>query len=196
MLGGGRPVGVHGGHVLGVGLAPPADHEPLDDGLRLVYLALRDHGQALAAGGLGDVGQGHDGGAGEVVTGLVGVDVQERFQAPDGGEHGQRGLHVHADVTGVDGDGERLGGRQTGVEGAVHEQAPDVAEGDVTDEVLDVDAPVAQGAALLVRFGDLGLECDDSLEPGYEVGHQAAPREVSDRWCVRWDDQVSGGWGG
>ena len=38
------------------------------------------------------------------------------------------------------------------------------------DEVLDVDAAVAQRAALLVGFGDLGLERDDALEPGQEVG--------------------------
>ncbi|CAM5482179.1 hypothetical protein SGLAM104S_09257 [Streptomyces glaucescens] len=75
----------------------------------------------------------------------------------------------------VHGDGERLGGRQPGVEGAVDEQAPDVAEGDMADQVLDVDAPVPEGTALLVRFGDLRLERDDSFESGYEVGHQAAP---------------------
>ena len=184
VLGGGRPVGVDGRDVLGVGLAAPADHEAFDDGLGLVDLALRDHGQALAAGGLGDVRQGHDGGAGEVVAGLLVVDVEERACRPQhGGEHGERGLDVDADVAGVDRDRERLGGRQAGVEGAVDEQAPDVAEGDVADQVLDVDAAVAQGAALLVRFGDLRLERDDSFEPGYEVGHQAAPRDVCDRWC-------------
>ncbi|MGX1252034.1 hypothetical protein RKD48_004545 [Streptomyces ambofaciens] len=31
------------------------------------------------------------------------------------------------------------------------------------DQVLDVDAAVAKGAALLVGFGDLRLEGDDSL---------------------------------
>ena len=108
------------------------------------------------------------------------VDVEEGLEAPDGGEHGQRGLDVDADVAGVDGDGERLGGRQAGVEGAVDEQAPDVAEGDVADQVLDVDAPVPECAALLVRFGDLRLERDDSFESGYEVGHQAAPLDVCD----------------
>jgi hypothetical protein len=169
--------------VLGVGFAAPADHEALDDGPGLVDLALRDHGVALAAGGLGDVGEGHDGGAGEVGAGLLLVDVQEGLEAPDRGEHGQRGLDVDADVAGVDGDGERLGRRQAGAEGAVDEQAPDVAEGDVADQVLDVDAAVSERAALLVRFGDLRLERDDSFEPGYEVGHQAAPLDVCDRGC-------------
>ena len=40
------------------------------------------------------------------------------------------------------------------------------------DEVLDVHAAVAQRAALPVRLGDLGLECDDTLEAGDEVGHR------------------------
>src|SRR5690606_41630849 len=93
------------------------------------------------------------------------------------------GLHVDPYVTGVHGDGERLGGRQAGVEGAVDEQAPDVAEGDLAHQILDVDAPVPESAALLVRFGDLRFERDDSFEPGYEVGHQAAPRDVGDGWA-------------
>jgi predicted Rossmann-fold nucleotide-binding protein len=50
----------------------------------------------------------------------------------------------------------------------------------VADQILDVDAPVPECAALLVRFGDLRLERDDSFESGYEVGHQAAPRDVYD----------------
>ncbi len=185
VFGRGRPVGVDRLHVLGVGLAAPADHEPFDDGGGLVDLPLGDHRGALPARGLGHVGEGHDGGAGEVRAGLLGIDVEEGFEAPDGREHGERGLDVDADVAGVDGDRERLGGRQAGVEGAVDEQAPDVAEGHVADQVLDVDAPVPQGAALLVGFGDLRLERDDSFESGYEVGHRAAPRDVYDGTCGR-----------
>jgi hypothetical protein len=181
VLGGGRPVGVDGGHVLGIGLAPPADHEPLDHGLRLVDLTLRHHRQTLTARRLGDVRQGHHGRTGQIVPGLLDVDVQQRFQAPHRREHGQRRLDVHADVTGVHRNGERLGGRQSGIEGTVDEQPPHVAEGDMADQVLDVDAPVAEGAALLVRFGDLRFERDDSFESGYEVGHQAAPHDVCDR---------------
>src|SRR5262245_59666918 len=58
----------------------------------------------------------------------------------------------------------------------------------MTDQVFDVDTPVPQGTALLVRFGDLRLERDDSLEPGYEVGHQAAPRAVCGG-CGLWDSR-------
>ena len=69
---------------------------------------------------------------------------------------------------------ERLGRRQARAELAVDQQAPDVPEGDLADEVLDVDAAVAQRAAFLVGLGDLGLEGDDALEAGYEVvGHLA-----------------------
>ena len=44
--------------------------------------------------------------------------------------------------------------------------------GDVTDEFLNVDSPVAERAALSVRLRDLGLEGDDSLEPRLEIRHR------------------------
>ena len=44
------------------------------------------------------------------------------------------------------------------------------------DQLLDVDAAVAQRAAVLVRLGDLGLERDDPCESGAEiVWHATAP---------------------
>ena len=134
------------------------------------------HRQADAAGGLRDERHRHDRDVREVVAGLVVVDVEQRLQAPRGREHRDGGLHVDADVAGVDRDRERLGGRQAGVELVVDEQAPDVAEGHLADEVLDVDAAVAQRAALLVGLGDLGLEGDDALESRHEVGHGVLPR--------------------
>ena len=66
-----------------------------------------------------------------------------------------RRLHVDADVAGVHRQRERLGRRQARVELVVDEQAPDLAEADPADEVLEVDAAVAQRAAFLVGFGDL-----------------------------------------
>ena len=57
-------------------------------------------------------------------------------------------------------------GGRPGQEGAVHEQSPDLLEGHVPDEVLDVDAPVAERAALLVGLGDLGRKRDHALEAG------------------------------
>ena len=75
----------------------------------------------------------------------------------------------------MDRDREGLRGRQARVELVVDEQAPHVAEGDLADEVLDVDAPVAQDAAVTVGLGDLGLECDDALKSGDELGHGVLP---------------------
>ncbi len=169
MLGGGDPVGVDGLDVLRVGLAAPADHEALGDGAGLVDLALRDHRLVEPARRLPDERQGHDGGAGEVVAHLLGVDVERRLEAPHRREHGERGLDVDAYVPGVHGQRVGLGGREPGVELVVDEQPPDVGEVDVADEVVDVDAAVAQRPALLVRLGDGRLEGDDALEAGLEV---------------------------
>jgi len=54
--------------------------------------------------------------------------------------------------------------RQAGFELSVHQQAPHLLVGDGSDEVLDVDAAVAQRATLSVGLRDLGREGDDSLE--------------------------------
>ena len=58
----------------------------------------------------------------------------------------------------------RLGGRQAGQQRAVDEQTPDLLERDVPDELLDVDAAVAERAAVAVGLGDLGRERDYALE--------------------------------
>ena len=60
-------------------------------------------------------------------------------------------------------------GGRPGQERAVDEQAPDLLEGDVADEVLDVDAAVAERAAFLVGLGDLGRERDDAFEAGLDL---------------------------
>jgi hypothetical protein len=49
----------------------------------------------------------------------------------------------------------------------------------LTDQLFDVDAAIAERAALAVGLGDLGLEGDDALEAGFErlsldVAHRAA----------------------
>ena len=70
----------------------------------------------------------------------------------------------------MDGQRERLGGRQAVAEPAVDQQRPHVAEGDLpVDQILDVDAAVPQRAAVLVGFGDLGGEGHDAFEPLDEV---------------------------
>ena len=90
---------------------------------------------------LRDVRQCHHRGAGEVVAGGVVVDVEERLEAPDGREHREAGLHVDADVAGVDRERERLGGVQTPAELAVDEQCPHVAEGDTSSTRSSMSTP-------------------------------------------------------
>ena len=69
-------------------------------------------------------------------------------KTPGQGQHGDGRLHVHPHVTGVHRDGERLGGRQAGVELVVDQQSPDVAERDPADQILDVHTAVPQRTAL------------------------------------------------
>src|SRR5262245_25650269 len=170
VLSGRGPIGIHSAHVAWVRLRPPADHETLDDGLRLVDLALRHHRYARPACRLRDVGEHHDGGPRQIIPRLRLVDVVQRPQAPGWSEHRDRTLDIDPDVARVHRDGERLGRRQARVELVVDEKSPDVAERDPADEILDVDASIAQRATLLVRLGDLGLESDHALESGLEVG--------------------------
>src|SRR5262249_18399972 len=58
---------------------------------------------------------------------------------------------------------------QPWLERAVDEQSPDLLERHVADEVLDVDAAIAELPSLLVGLGDLRLEGDDTGEAGREV---------------------------
>ena len=184
VLGGRDQVGVDGLHVLGVRLAPPADHEPLDDGVRLVDLA-----PAAPSGGrcpradcaTNDIAI-TEARASSSRAVLV-VDVEQRLEPPGGGEHRQRGLDVDPHVAGVHRQRERLGRRQSRVELVVDQQAPHVAVRDAADEVLDVDAAVAQRAALFVGLGDLGLERDDALETRLEV-RSWPPRRPVPVTCV------------
>jgi hypothetical protein len=69
---------------------------------------------------------------------------------------------------------ERLRGRESWLERAVDQKAPDVLERDAADEIVDVDTAVTQGAAFLVRLGDLRLERDDALETVLNVGHASS----------------------
>ena len=63
-------------------------------------------------------------------------------------------------------DRERVGfgRRQAGLEASIHEQTPYLLEGDHADEILDVDAAIAQRAPGFVRLGDFGGKGDDSLK--------------------------------
>ena len=169
MLGGRRPVCVDRLHVVGVGLAAPSDQEALWDRAGLVDLRLRNRRAADAACRLRDERQRHYGGAGEIGASLLVGDVDQLLEAPFRGEHRERGLHVYSRVSGAYRQRPGLGRRQAGQERAVHKQAPDLLERHIPDEILDVDAPVAERAALLVGLGDLGRERDYALEAGADL---------------------------
>ena len=107
----------------------------------------------------------------EVVARLLGLDVDELLQAPLRPERRERGLqvghHRAARVLQLD----PLGLRHARLEAAVDEQAPDLLERVVADELLDVDAAVPERRAFLVGLRDLRLERDHALEPWPEVVH-------------------------
>jgi hypothetical protein len=73
----------------------------------------------------------------------------------------------------VDRDVVGLGRRQPRLVRAVDQQAPHLLERHPADDLLDVDPAVAEGGALLVRLGDLGLEGDDALQAVVDLGHAA-----------------------
>ena len=60
-------------------------------------------------------------------------------------------------------------GGQARLERLVDEQPPHLLERNVADELLDVDAAVAELAAVAVGLGDLGLERDDAGEARAEL---------------------------
>jgi len=62
-------------------------------------------------------------------------------------------------------------------------QSPDVLERVRADEILDVDAAIAKGAAVLVRLCDLRLEGDDAFEAtGGSRWSRSSSRTVHKRW--------------
>src|SRR5262249_10492377 len=65
----------------------------------------------------------------------------------------------------------RLGLGHARLEALVDEQSPDLLVGHVADQVFDVDAPVAERAALAVRLGDLRLHGNHALHTRLEIGH-------------------------
>ncbi len=176
MLGRRDPVGVDRLDVIGVGLSAPADQEALGDRLTLVDLLLGHRRLAGLARGLGHERERHHRGAREVVAGLLVGDVDQLPEAPLGREHRQRRLHVDAVVARAHGQRVRFGGRQAGFEAPVDEQAPDLLVGDRADQVLDVDAAVAQRATVFVRLGDLGGEGDDAFQARLDLRCLSEPR--------------------
>ena len=172
VLGGGDPVGVDRLDVVRVGLAAPADQEPLGD--------RGAPGRRRAGARAGGPEPRADCATKESAitdaraswSRATSSEMSISGSKPhSGAEHRQRRLHVDARVAGADGERVRLGGRQARLEPAVDEQAPHLLERHLADEVLDVDPAVAQRAALLVGLGDLGGEGDDAFQAGLDFTH-------------------------
>ena len=173
MLGGRDPVGVDRLDVVGVRLAAPADQEALGDRPTLVDLLLGHGWLAGFARRLRHEGEGHHRGAREVVASLLVGDVDQLAEAPLGREHRERRLHVDAVIARAHGERMGFGRWQSRLEAPIDQQAPDLLVGDGADQVLDVDAAVAQRATLFVGLGDLGGEGDDAFEARLDL-----------RWCL------------
>ncbi len=120
---------------------------------------------------------GHDlrGEAPEVVARLSVRDLVQLAQAPDAREAGNLGLSIGRRSACEIDRFVRLGLRHAGLEALVHEQSPDLLVRHPADQLLDVDASVAEGSALAVRLGDLGLDGDDALEPRAKLNRLAHP---------------------
>ena len=161
--------------MLGIGLAAPADQELRGSVLALLDLRL-GHRRLLPSRSLRDDRQRCGGEPCEVVARLLVVDVDELLHPPLRAERRERRLQISrngaARVLQVD----RLRRRERRVDVLVDEQSPDVLERVAADELLDVDTPVPERAAILVRLRDLRLERDHALEAGTEVGARRAHR--------------------
>ena len=170
VLGRADPVRVDRLDVLRVGLAAPAEQELLGRGL-----ALGDHvvGRRLAP--VGDGGGARDDlhhqrrEPAEVLAGLLVGDLVQLPELPLAREARRLRLEVGGRLAGQARGLVGLGVRHLRLEVVVDEEAPDVLVRVVADELLDVDAAVAERAALAVGLGDLRLDGDDALEPGLEV---------------------------
>jgi hypothetical protein len=153
-----------------VGLAAPANQELGGDVLALLDLGL-GHRRLVAARRLRDDRERRRREAGEVVARLFGLDVDQLLQAPLRAQRRERRLKVGHDRAARIMQLDPLRLRHARLEAPVDEQAPDLLEGVVPDELLDVDPPVPERRAFLVGLRDLRLERDHAFEPWPEVVH-------------------------
>ena len=181
VLGGADPVRVDRLDVLRVCLSPPLEQEPLRG-----RLALGDDRGVDAIGVPVGEARGlradrdHRGREpAQVLLRLVVRDVDQLLEPPLAAEARGDRLEVGRRLPREVARGVVLRGRQTGLGRLVDEEAPDLLERHRPDELLDVDAAVAERAAVAIRLGDLGLEGDDALEARLELGHRAPLRSVS-----------------
>ena len=176
MLGRADPVGVDRAHVLGIRLAAPLEQEALGGRFALLDDLRRDP-IGVAAGDPERLRRNREQcrrEPAEILAGDVIGDVDELAEIPVGTERGGDRLQVGRRVARQAGVLARLGDRQPGLEALVHEQSPDLLEGAAADELLDVDAAVAERPALAIGLRDLRLEGDDAFQARLEVVHVVA----------------------
>src|SRR6266576_939166 len=105
----------------------------------------------------------------EILARLLVGDLVQLAELPFAGKPRRLGLEVCGRIAGEPRRLVRLGIRHLRIQVVVDEEAPDVLVGNLPDERLDVDTPVAKRPALAVGLHDLRLDGDDALEPRFEV---------------------------
>ena len=171
MLGGRDPVGVDRLDVVGVGLAAPADEEALGDRARPCRPRVCGTGGWPAP--RADCATNDSAMTEARARSSRACSSVMSMSCPK--PHSGASI-ASADWTSTRGSPERtrermrLGGRQARARSVPSTSRPQTcSNGTCADEVLDVDAAVAQRAALLVGLGDLGGEGDDAFEAGLDA---------------------------
>ena len=107
--------------------------------------------------------------AAEILARLLVRDLVELAEPPLAREARRLGLQIGRRVAREACRLVRLRLRHDRVEVVVDEQAPDPLVRVAADELLDVDASVAEDPSLAIGLRDLRLDRDDALEPRLEV---------------------------
>ena len=175
------PVGVDRPHVRRVGLPAPLEQEALGGGLAGLDDGAVDRRRVPVrdARRLRDDVERRRRQAPQVFGRLLVRDVDQLAELPLGRQRGKRRLQVGGRVAGEALRRVRLGGRQSRCRRLVDEQPPDLLERNLADELLDIDAAVAERAALAVRLGDLRAKGDDALEPFLDLGVHGSSSSIS-----------------
>ena len=180
VLGRADPVRVDRGDVPRIRLAPPAQQEALRSGLPGRNDVVGDRVRVPVGDARRTRDDGHHlgGEPAEVVPRLLVRDLRHLPEPPDARQPRDLGLSVRGSVAREGRRLVRIGLRHARLEALVDEEPPHLLVRDVPDELLDVDAPVAESATLAIRLGDLRLDRDDAFESRLEVRDLAHPSET------------------
>ena len=106
----------------------------------------------------------------EIIACLLVRDLVQLSELPLSRESGRFSLEVSRSIAREPRGLVRLRLRHLGVEVVVDQESPYVLVRVLTDQLLDVDAPVAEHTAFAVRLGDFRLDSDYAFEARAEVG--------------------------